>query len=100
LDGGELEDALVALGRYGDRRPAELLLLTHQGTLSRLSLARAVRMLSLSLSDDLPAQARAVKARRQRFREVALPALVAERDLALKSVDSALAEIRTHISDR
>ena len=97
LDGGELEGALVALGQYGDQRPGELLLLARRGVLSRLSLADAVTMLPLSLTDDLPAQARAMKNRRDRFRRVAQPALFTERDLALRSIDSALAEIRGHI---
>lgn len=61
LDGGELEDALVALGQYGDRHPVELLSLAHRRTLSKRSLADAVRMLPLSLSDDFQAQLTAME---------------------------------------
>ena len=56
LDGGELEDALVAFGLYGDRKPIKLLALAHQGTLSRQSLTDAVQMLPLSLTDDMQGQ--------------------------------------------
>ena len=92
LDGGELEDALVALGRYGDHRPMELLTLAHRGTLSRRSLADAVRMLPSSMSDDFVRQHRTLKVRRDRFIRVSEPTLSAERKLALRSIDSALAE--------
>lgn len=95
LDGGELEDALVAFGRYGDHRPAELLELANRGALSKLSLADAVSMLPLSLTDDPQAQATAMKARRERFKKVIQPALTAERDLALRSIETALADIQT-----
>ena len=96
LDGGELEDALVALGRFGDHRPAELLELANRGALSNVSLADAVSMLplSLSLSDDAHAQARAMKARRDRFRNVVQPTLRAERKVAVHSIETALAEIQ------
>ena len=93
LDGGDLEDALVALGRYGDRRPMKLLALTQQGTLTMRSLADAVRMLPLSYSDDFGRQQLSLKARRDRFREVSQPRLSAQRGLALRSIDAALAEL-------
>jgi hypothetical protein len=93
LDGGELEDALVALGRYGDHRPTKLLALAHQGTLSKPSLADAVRMLPLSLADNFGRQRRALEARRSRFRNVSQSTFSAERELALRSIDSALAEL-------
>lgn len=99
LDGGELEDALVALGRYGDRKPSQLLLLAHRGVLTRWSLARAVRMLPLSLTDDLERQVRVLKGRRDRLRKLAQPALRAERELALHSIESALREIRVHTAN-
>jgi hypothetical protein len=93
LNGGELEDALVALGRYGDQRPTELLQLTRQGALAKQSLADAVAMLSLSLADDLHAQAAVLKARRDRFRKIVQPSLTAERGLALRSIGAALSDI-------
>lgn len=100
LDGGELEDALVALGQYGDRQPAELLQLAHRGTLSRQSLADAVTMLPLSLSDDLRVQERAMEVRRAQFKKVAEPALVAEQEFVLQSIGSALADIMAQMPNR
>jgi hypothetical protein len=97
LDGGELEDALVALGQYGDLRPVELLMLSHQGTLSRHSLAKAVGMLPLSLTDNMQGQLTAMNRRRDQYRRIAQPELTTERQLALQSIESALAEIRTHV---
>jgi hypothetical protein len=96
LDGGELEDALVALGRYGDHRPADLLELANGGALSKLSLADAVSMLPLSLSDDPHAQATAMKARREGFRKVVRPELRAGREVALRSIERAIREIQAH----
>ena len=100
LDGGELEDTLVALGQYGDRRPIGLLLLAYHGTLSRRSLADAVSMLPLSLSDDMKAQLTALEARRNRFRRVDEPKVVLERHLALRGINAAVAEIRGHLPRR
>jgi len=100
FDGAKLEDALVALGEFGDRRPVELLELAHRGELSRDSLSDAVRMLSLSLTDEFPAQLAAMKARRERFRRVTRPELASERRIALKSIDSALAEIKANVPSR
>jgi len=97
LDGGELEDALVALGQFGDGRPVDLLGLALRGELSSRSLSDAVGMLSLSLTDEFPAQLAAMKARRARFRKVTSPELTSERRVALKSIESALAEIKPHI---
>lgn len=93
MGGGELEDALVALGRYGDHRPVSVLALTHRGTLSRRSLADAVSMLPLSFADDIGRQKQALESRRNRFRNVSQSQFSAERDLALRSVDAALAEL-------
>jgi hypothetical protein len=92
LDGGELEDALVALGRYGDLRPIRLLALSRQGILPMRSLADAVAMLPLSWSDDFGRQQLVLKARRTRFGRVSQPGFSAERELALRSIDAALAE--------
>jgi hypothetical protein len=100
LDGGELEDALIALGQFGDQRPAELLRLAHRGLLSKASLADAVQMLPLSMADDLHAQTTALRIRREQFAAVALPTLVAERDLAVRSIESTLADIMRHLGSR
>lgn len=95
LDGGELEDALVALGRYGESKPRELLLLAHRGVLAQASLADAVTMLPNSLSDDFGAQAAALKARSALFKKVAQPKLFTERRLVLRSLASAISAVRS-----
>ena len=100
LDGGELEDGLRALGQYGDRRPAGLLTLAHRGVLSMLSLADAVSMLPLSMSDDMDGQTVAMRARHDRYSRAGEPMLARERSTALRSIDSAVAKIRAHAFDR
>ena len=100
LDGGELEDSLVALGQFGDRRPVELLSLAHRGTLSRHSLAEAVGALPLSLTDNMHGQLQALKLRQARYRRIAQPQLAGERRLVLQSIESALTEIRPHLPSR
>ena len=100
LDGGELEDALTALGQYGDVRPVELLMLSRQGTLSKHSLADAIGMLPLSLTDDLQGQLTAMKRRQDQYRKITQPGLTTERQFALRSIESALGEIRNHVPSR
>ena len=94
LDGGELEDALVALGQFGDHRPADLLSMARQGTLSKRSLVDAVAMLPLSLSDNLPAQAAALKGRHDKYSKVVRASLTTEQELVLRSIDTALRDLR------
>ena len=100
LDGGELEDALVALGRYGENNPVELLLLAHRGIMAKASMASAVTMLPGSLSDNLEAQAAALEARRSRFTKIGRSDLSAERQIALRSLASAIEEVRSVGSNR
>jgi hypothetical protein len=100
LHGGELEDALMALGWYGESKPMEMLLLAHRGVLPQTSLASAVTMLPTSLSDDFGAQAAALEARRSLFAKVAQPKLFAKRQLALRSLASAISDIRSAGSNR
>lgn len=98
LDGGELEDALVALGRYGENKPEKLLLLAHRGILAKASLASAVSKLPSSLSDDLEAQAATLEARRSLFASVVQSNLLVERQLVLRSLASAISDIRSATS--
>lgn len=97
LDGGELEDALVALGSYGDHHPRELLLMTKHGQLTDINLADAVRMLSDNFVDQFKAQARAMRARRERFRSVTDPLLASQRGVALRSIELAIREVSQHL---
>jgi hypothetical protein len=52
LDGGNLEDALVALGQFSDHDMESLLSFANRGLLSKHEFTDALTMLSLSLSDN------------------------------------------------
>lgn len=97
LDGGNLEDSLVALGQFADRRVVELLKFAKSGYLSDRELADALTMLPLSMSDDLDMQLKAMQKRRAHVAKVRSSDLAGQRAIALKAIDSFIAEI---VSDK
>ncbi|RDI98678.1 hypothetical protein DVT68_09165 [Dyella solisilvae] len=93
LDGGELEDSLVALGQFGDHHATELLRYAKNRVISDRQMVDALVMLPLSLSDDFDAQLRWMRNRRSRVASVYDNDLAIERALALRSIDSHISEI-------
>jgi hypothetical protein len=96
LDGGNLEDALVALGQFSDHDMERLLMFAKSGLLSAHSLSNAMKMLPLSLSDDLPAQLKSMNARRKKVLTITREELSEQRTQALKAVDEAISEIKSN----
>jgi hypothetical protein len=97
LDGGELEDAHRALGSFGDRDPIRLLSLFKNGILSESDFANAVKMVPLTLTDQMALQLSFMQVRRARFESVHREDLREQRATALAAIDSVIAEIRPQV---
>jgi hypothetical protein len=95
LDGGNLEDAVVALGQFSDHHMARLLMFAEQGLLSKHELTDALTMLPLSLSDNPTAQLKLVMRRRNKAAAVRQQGLSNQRAHALKALDNFAVEIRS-----
>ncbi|MEO6147963.1 MAG: hypothetical protein ABIT70_13175 [Sulfuriferula sp.] len=95
LDGGNLEDSLIALGQFSDHSMERLLIFAKKGQLSKQNLSDALTMLPLSLSDNPGAQLDSLKARRNRVMRVMRKDLFVQRALALRAIDDFGSEIRS-----
>lgn len=95
LDGGNLEDALRALGQFSDHNIERLLLFANEGLLSKWELSHALTMLPLSLTDRPSAQLALLKARRSKVLRVNDPSLSEQRSRALRAIDRFASEIRS-----
>lgn len=95
LDGGNLEDSLVALGQFSTHGMEQLLRFKRDGQLSEIELKDALTMLPLSLSDNPRGQLDALKARRQRVMQITQGGLAGERAEALKAIDDFASEIKS-----
>jgi hypothetical protein len=95
LDGGNLEDSLIALGQFSDHSMERLLIFAKKGQLSKQNLSDALTMLPLSLSDNPGAQLDSLKARRNRVMRVMRKDLFVQRALALRAIDDCVSEIRS-----
>lgn len=93
LDGGNLEDGLIALGQFGDHRLVELLRFARNGDLSDRELGDALTMLPLSLSDDPDAQLKVMQERRSRVAKIGDGDLSSVRSMALRRIDGFISEI-------
>jgi hypothetical protein len=96
LDGGNLEDALIALGQFSERDMAYLLRLARDGDLSRRELTDSLTMLPLTTSDDPNAQLKCIARRRRLAMAVEAKPLQKEKILALKALDDFTREIKSH----
>jgi len=96
LDGGNLEDSLIALGQFAGRHMEYFLDFAKEGSISDHELKDALTMLPLSLSDNPTAQLKALKARKTRVMKVTRADLRKQRVTALKAIDDFVSEIRAH----
>jgi len=94
LDGGNLEDALRALGQFSEHDMEGLLILASRGGLSSGELTDALTMLPLNLGDDSAAQLKALAARRELVMGVTRKDLAQQKAEALKAIDDFASEIR------
>lgn len=95
LGGGNLEDALVALGGFFDTHMTDLLAFANQGLLSEHELTDALTILPLSMSDHQAAQLSTMQGRRNRVDRVARPDLSSQKSAALKAIDDFISEIKS-----
>ncbi len=95
LDGGNLEDALIALGQFSDHDMQRLLLFADKGLLSKRELTHALTMLPLSLSDNPRAQLDLLSARKSKIMGVTRKDLSEQRTLALNAINDFASEIRS-----
>ena len=95
LDGGNLEDALRALGEFSNHDMERLLWFTKTGLLTKVQLSDALTMLPLPLTDDPKAQLAALSRRRINAVQVTAKELSEQRAEALSAIDGFAAEIRS-----
>lgn len=99
LGGGNLEDSLVALGKFSDVDMESFLVFGKKGLISTHDLNDALTMLPLSMSDDQAAQLSAMKARARNVRRITRKDLSEQKALALKAIDEFISEIKATKSD-
>ena len=93
MDGGDLEDALIGLGRFGDTHMESLLDLAAKNWLSSKDLRRALVILPPELADDQRAQLQKLKARRGEIERITRPTLSKYRKEALEAIDAFIGQI-------
>ena|SRR5438270_3321352 len=94
LDGGNLEDALEAMGGFSEHDMVRLLSFELEGKLSSWELDDALTMLPLSLSDNPSAQLRLLKRRRQKLASLTNKELLQQKVHALAAIDTFIAEVK------
>jgi hypothetical protein len=99
LDGGNLEDSLVALGKFSDADMESFLVLARKGLISTHEFNSALTMLPLSMSDDQIAQLSAMEDRAKRVKKIARKDLSKQKVLALKAINEFISEIKATMSE-
>jgi len=99
LDGGNLEDALAALGEFSDHDMERLLVFAKDGVLSKYELEETLIMLPTSLSDDSHAQLRFLRQRRSRLLRVHRKELSKQRAEGIASIDVLISKIQWRSRD-
>lgn len=92
LDGGNLEDALVALGEFSDHDMERLLVFANEEVLSRYDLEGALTIQPDSISDDLHARLCILRQRRSKLLRVHRTELSKQRANGIAAIDGFLAE--------
>jgi len=100
LDGGNSEDALIALGKFSDHDMERLLVFAKDGLLSKYAFDHAVTMLPLPLSDDSLAQLKSLSTRRSKVLRIARKDLLEQKREALTAIDEFAAEVKSDMSKK
>jgi hypothetical protein len=95
LGGGNLEDALIALGEFSEHDMKRVLFFANQGLLSKQELTDAMTMLPLSLADNPQAQLQKLKVRREKAERVTVRELSPQKARALRAIDDFASEVRS-----
>jgi hypothetical protein len=95
FDGGNLEDALIALGQLSDHDMKRLLLFSNKGLFSKRELTDALTMIPLSLSDNPHAQLELLSARKSKVMGITRKDLSDQKTQALIAINGFASEIRS-----
>jgi hypothetical protein len=95
LDGGNLEDALIALGQFSDHDMERLLSFANRKLISKHELVDALTMLPLSFSDNPRAELSALGKRRANVQSITKVELSEQKTDAMKAIDDFVSEIRS-----
>lgn len=98
LDGGNLEDSLIALGRFSEHDMRRLLIFANKKQISQREFMDALVMLPLPLSDNPNAQLASLTTRKDKVLLVTQSDLSEQKILALKTINDFSSEIRSHMS--
>ena len=93
LDGGELEDALRALGQFATHHMNDFLTFSASGALTDHESTDALTMLPLDLEDDFDAQLKEMRARRKAVEQSNVPQSQKRKRAAIASIDRFIADI-------
>jgi len=93
LDGGELEDALRALGRYSVYDMRSFLSMVATGSLTQHEASDALTMLPLELEDQFDAQLAALRTRRTAVEKVHDAQLQGAAKSAIEAIDNSITEV-------
>lgn len=97
LDGGDLEDSLIAIGQFSDLHMETFLNLVAPNLLSVEDLKSALTMLPLDVADEPATQLAMMKARRNKVATLDQVTLTAQKKVALCAIDTFIAEIEASI---
>jgi hypothetical protein len=100
LDGGNLEDALIALGQFSEKEMEGFLDLARLHMLTRHQLSDSLTMLPLSMSDEPKAQLAAMERRRAAVNRISQKALKKCKTVALAAIDDFEMEIKKSIGSQ
>ena len=98
LDGGDLEDALIALGQFSDKRMIEFLLFSKNGLLTDNEFKGALTMLPLSISDDACAQVSLLRSRKHKIDIVNRDDIIEPKRRAIDAISGFISEINSHLT--
>jgi hypothetical protein len=94
LDGGELEDALIALGESLHINPIILFREFKEGRMREYSFRSALEMLPLSFVDNKKGTLQELELRKMIVFSINEPGFEREKELAIKVLDDSIAEVK------
>jgi hypothetical protein len=97
LGGGNLEDALIAIGQFGDHDMEQLLSFAKKGVLSKREFIDSLTMLPLSLGDDLGAQLRYLRTRKSKVMRVTRTDLTQQKAWALSAITDIESKMKSKV---
>ncbi|WP_374335922.1 hypothetical protein [Leeia sp.] len=93
MDGGNLEDGLLALGLFADTHPTTLLQMAHDGELSLRNMKDALIMHPATLTEDRTAQIAGLQRRLRKIQQIKRSTLQVEQTEAEQALQQAIAMV-------